>query len=105
PEPAHAFVLGTDRPLYLSAHSRWSRTAPEGLVVVHAMAYLRPGTTVERDVVEGFVEAVQPGWRDAVVDARWLPRAVVSWRAPRVDATRPGVVVGDGVFRCGEHVG
>jgi phytoene dehydrogenase-like protein len=115
PRPRSLFALGVDRPLYLSVHSATARLAPEGGALIHAAMYLGspPATdpvVVQREI-EGLVDLVQPGWRDAVVHARFLPRLVVANGLPAADQGglpgRPGPAVAGvpGLFVAGDWVG
>jgi hypothetical protein len=65
--------------------------------------YLRPGETGDRAALEALADLMQPGWRDALVHARFLPAmTVVPWlpiaesgglagRPPVVHPTIPGL--------------
>lgn len=87
------FALGVDRPLYCIVHSVRARLAPEGGAVIHLMKYLE--TDAERDAnadrreLEELLELVQPGWREWLVQARFLPAMTVSNAI--VDAARGGM--------------
>jgi phytoene dehydrogenase-like protein len=82
PEPRARFALGIDRPLYLSVHSAVAKLSPEGAAVVQLAKYLEPGAPDEQKADERELEALadllQPGWRSAVVERRFLPSMVVS---------------------------
>jgi len=115
PHPRRTFALGIDRPLYCSVHSAAARLAPDGGAVIHAAKYLAPGGAAdargdERELEE-LVDLLQPGWRDAIVERRFLPKMVVYHRLPRADenglAGRPSPSLPDapGVFVCGDWVG
>ena len=54
--------------------------APEGGDVIQVARYLRPGEEDgdHRPGLEAVLDAHQPDWRDHVVDARYVPRSVVS---------------------------
>ena len=71
------FALGVDRPLYVSVHSAAARLAPEGAALVHAMRYLEPGETPERErllaELEAFMDLTQPGWRAYERARQFLP--------------------------------
>ncbi|MBX3471133.1 MAG: FAD-dependent oxidoreductase [Planctomycetes bacterium] len=86
PRPRATFVVGIDRPLYLSVHSAAARLAPEGAALIHVAKYLAPDQDVEPAAVEreldGLLDLAQPGWRDAVVTRRLLPRLTVTHAAP-----------------------
>jgi phytoene dehydrogenase-like protein len=71
PKPKATFALGIDRPLYLSVHSASARLAPEGQAMVHLAKYIvpeddQPPESEEREL-EGLMDLVQPGWREALV--------------------------------------
>lgn len=98
PVPAHRFVLGVDRPLYFSVHSPPQQASP---VVVHVLQY---GGGASRDDLEAFVDVVQPGWRDVVRGARFLPKMVVMHDRPVAGKKSPDVVVDNCVSLVGDWV-
>jgi len=115
PNPKTTFALGIDRPLYLSVHSRSARVAPDGAALVSTMKYLSPAEPPDaaRDAaeLEAWLDRMQPGWRDVLVERRWLPAMVAS--SAMVTASgggmtgRPGPRVPDapGVYVVGDWVG
>jgi phytoene dehydrogenase-like protein len=115
PAPKATFALGIDRPHYLSVHSAAARLAPEGSALIHAAKYLPPdhndsSESVEQEL-EGLLDLVQPGWRDAVVYRRFLPEMIVMNALPLASLGgtrgRPGTQVVDvpGLFIAGDWVG
>lgn len=83
PNPKTNFALGVDKPWYFSNHSTVAKLSDEpGQIVVHVMKYL--DSLIENDAqndeyeLEGFLDLIQPGWRDFVVTRRFLPKMVVS---------------------------
>jgi phytoene dehydrogenase-like protein len=113
PSPRALYAFGVERPLYLSVHSASARLAPEEGALVHLMKYLgEPGTEGEPErELEALMDQVQPGWREAVVERRFLPSMVVSnalvaaeegGLAARPDAAVPGV---RGLAIAGDWVG
>ncbi len=81
PLPRRRLVLGLDAPLYFSVHSAYARLGPTGAAVVHVAKYLRPddhslAKDDERELEE-FVDKVQPGWRNEMIEKRFLPHMVV----------------------------
>jgi phytoene dehydrogenase-like protein len=77
PRPETRFALGLDRPLYYSVHSTAARLAPSGVAVLHAMKYLGgeesgPSGSAEGEL-EDVLDRLQPGWRDRVIERRFLP--------------------------------
>ena len=115
PNPKATFALGIDRPLYLSVHSATAKLAPDGGALIQLAKYLPPDNdqmpeSVEREL-EGLLELVQPGWREALVYRRFLPDMVVmnAIATARLHGTkgRPGPQVEDvpGLFVVGDWVG
>jgi len=109
------FSLGIDRPLYLSVHSATARLAPEGGALIQTAKYLSPDHNDSAESVEHELEAlldlVQPGWRGAVVQRRFLPDMIVMNAMPLASldgiAGRPGAEITDvnGLFVAGDWVG
>jgi phytoene dehydrogenase-like protein len=107
-------AFGLDRPLYFSVHSASARLAPEGMAVLHVMKYLggagHPDAVDVEDELEGFLESLQPGWRERVIARRFLPGMVVAHSLPQAEegglAGRPGAdVVGvPNLFLAGDWV-
>jgi phytoene dehydrogenase-like protein len=105
-------AFGVDRPLYLSVHSAAARLCPEGSALVHLAMYLGgPGGDgdPEREL-EALMDKVQPGWREVVVERRFLPSLVVmndlvdgggggwgGWRGVLVGGVRGLYLAGDWV--------
>lgn len=115
PRPKATFALGVDRPLYLSVHSATAQLAPEGGALIQTAKYLPPdhrgsAEEVEREL-EGSLDLVQPGWRDAVVYRRFLPDMIVMNALPLAShggaRGRPGPEITDapGLFVAGDWVG
>lgn len=103
PRARHDFVLVRDEPLYLSVHSATARLAPKGAAVVHVAQYLADGERPDRRRLEALLELAQPGWREEVVHARFLPRMhVVEHAGTRVAATASGL---PWVLLAGDWVG
>ena len=115
PRPADWFALGLDRPLYLAAHTRWADLAPGDGAVLHAMMYLptEGGNAPHaiRAELESLVDTLQPGWRDHLVSARFMPSMLVSNAIAGVATSgtkrRPGPAVpgAEGLFVAGDWVG
>lgn len=112
PDPRRPFVYGVDEPLYLVVHSAHARFGPPGGAVLHLVRYddgTEPGPAT-RERLEGLLDAYQPGWREQLVHARYLPRMVATYGLPVAGgglAGRPGVAVPDrtGIFLAGDWVG
>src|SRR5262249_1976420 len=77
PRPRATFVLGVDRPLYLSVHSAVARLAPADGAVIHVMRYRPPGDTMEPRAIERepeeLLDLAPPGWRDVGGGRRFPP--------------------------------
>ena len=105
-------ALGVDRPLYLSVHSAVARLAPEGGALVQLAKYLVPGDEGDAEAELGaLMDQVQPGFRDVLVERRFMPALVVSnalvtaeggGLAGRAPATLPGL---RGLCLAGDWVG
>jgi phytoene dehydrogenase-like protein len=114
PDPRRTFALGIDVPLYFSVHSQWARLGPAGGAMVHAMKYLKkPARDIAavRHELEALVDLCQPGWRELVVDERFLPHLVAANQlvtpedgglTGRPGAECPGL---SGVYLAGDWVG
>jgi phytoene dehydrogenase-like protein len=106
-------VLGFDEPVYLTVQSDVARVAPPDGAVVHVGRYLAPGEEQgnHRESLEHVMDVAQPGWRDHVVDARYVPRSMVSGDHARPvthgPADRPPVDAAgvDGLAIAGDWVG
>ena len=115
PNLKSTFALGIDRPLYLSVHSATARLAPEGRALIQIAKYLPPDHHDSAEEVEGELEGlldlVQPGWREAVVYRRFLPDMIVMNAMPLASRggarRRPGPEVAEvkGLFVAGDWVG
>jgi len=109
------FALGIDRPFYFSVHSATARLAPTGAAVVHVAKYLPPDHAedpeADRHELDAVADLVQPGWRDVVVESRFLPRMTVMDALPVVTlggtTGRPGPEVPEveRLFVAGDWVG
>jgi predicted NAD/FAD-dependent oxidoreductase len=113
PNPRFPNVLGLDEPVYLTVQSDVARVAPPDGAVVHVGRYLAPGEEQanHRESLERTLDVAQPGWRDHVVDARYVPRSMVSGDharpVTRGSADRPPVDAAgvDGLAVAGDWVG
>lgn len=111
PRPDRPFALGIDRPLYLSVHSASARLCADGRALVHVSKYLGGDASEARAEIEAeleaFMDLVQPGWREYVLERRLLPSMTVSHALSEASRPRPSVVVEglDDVFLAGDWVG
>jgi len=113
PRSRNLFALGVDAPVYLSVHSAVARLAEPGHALIHVAKYLPVDAHGGAKDVEGELEAlldlVQPGWREVLLERRFLPEMTVSYAATeaRTGAVRPGPAVpgADGLYVVGDWVG
>ncbi len=113
PHPRRTFALGIDRPLYFQVHSRYGALAPAGAQLLSTAMYLPPGEEAwfdpdsVRQELEGWLDNLQPGWRDLQLTGRFLPSLTVSQALPLADAGRPAVDGSGvpGVFFAGDWAG
>jgi phytoene dehydrogenase-like protein len=113
PRPRATFALGIDRPLYLSVHSRVAaRLVPDnvpGGAVIHVARYLAPDDTGSDAEVEleQLLDLIQPGWRDVLIERRFLPKLVVANAVVPAGMRRPpGDAAGiAGLWLAGDWVG
>ena len=114
PQPHARFALGIDRPLYLSVHSAVAQLAPAGAATICVATYLSAepnDAKADEHELEQLLDLVQPGWRDVVVERRFLPNMMVSGAVPTAamggTEGRPGPEVPevDGLYIVGDWVG
>ncbi|MGA9521892.1 MAG: FAD-dependent oxidoreductase [Myxococcaceae bacterium] len=113
PRPNHLFTLGVDQPLYGSVHSAYGRLAPKGGAMVQLAKYLRGGEDGAPALteLEALMDLWQPGWRERVVERRFLPSMTVSWALPTADGNglegRPSgrLASAPGLLLAGDWVG
>jgi phytoene dehydrogenase-like protein len=111
PVPDRHLVIGVDRPVFFTHHSRVARLSEDGSRVVHLIKYLgtEPGDaqTHEREL-EQVMDRLHPGWRNQVVARHFLPHIVVSHDSPTADkSTFPGPAVPEvrGLYVAGDGYG
>ncbi len=114
PDPRRTFVLGIDEPVYFSVHSHWARLGPAGGAMVHVMKYLKeppPDAGAVRRELEALVDRCQPGWRELVVDERFMPHMIAANQLVTLEdgglAGRPGPECPGlpGVYLAGDWIG
>lgn len=103
PDPEVRFAMALDAPLYFSVHSGVARLADDDRQVVHAARYGAAEDSLEQ--IESYLDRVQTGWRARVLHRRFLPNITVHHGFQAVDAKRPSVALGAGLFVAGDWVG
>ncbi len=95
PHPNRCFATATDRPLYYSLHSAAAKLGPEGQHLLHLMKYLPDEYAGSPDAdlaeLEAWLDQIQPGWRQYVIESEFLPRIAVMHDSPRVGHQRIGI--------------
>jgi phytoene dehydrogenase-like protein len=115
PDPEHPVVADLERPLFLTAQSRYARIAPEGAALIHTFKQFDPRqeTVADDDKrdLESLLDAAQPGWRDVLVHEFSLPHIMAVGALPlartggfagRPEPEVPGLA---GLFLAGDWVG
>jgi phytoene dehydrogenase-like protein len=115
PVPRNPVVFDLEQPRFLTAQSEFARLAPNGGAVVHLFLHLDPREAgdphLERASMEALMDEVQPGWREVVVEQRFLPRMLAAGALPLASAgglgSRPGNCAEelDNVYFAGDWVG
>ncbi len=113
PHPHARFGLGIDQPYYFSVHSATANLAPNDGAMIHVAKYRHTDARDDAQAIEQELEQVfdllQPGWRDVVMDRRFLPRMTVTNALVTAGglAERPSPAVAglDGLYVAGDWVG
>ncbi|SET84658.1 Phytoene dehydrogenase-related protein [Oceanobacillus limi] len=90
PRPNHSFALSLDQPYYYSLHSKFATLSTEEKShILHVLKYDKTIEKIDhREIqyeLENFLERNQPGWRQHVINQRFLPKITVNQRIPRHD--------------------
>ncbi len=79
-------VFDMQQPRFITAQSTVARIAPDGGAVIHLFKELDPRTPTDQHEdlaeLEALLDQVQPGWREVVVERRFLPRMLGSSMLP-----------------------
>ncbi|OAX50685.1 Pseudooxynicotine oxidase [Paenibacillus sp. AD87] len=116
PQPKTKFVLGVDHPWYYSNHSAVASLSENPAhEVVHVMKYLSESSKSDprqdEDELKGFLDLIQPGWREHIIKQRFLPRMLVSHGSVTAEnggfSGRPGseITGRPGLYVAGDWVG
>ncbi|MCB0212381.1 MAG: NAD(P)/FAD-dependent oxidoreductase [Anaerolineae bacterium] len=114
PRPETTFALGMDQPLYLSVHSAAAHLAPPGGALIHTAKYLNasdPDPELAQRELTALLDLTQPGWRDHVVEQRFLPDMTVTHAVITAEhgglSGRPGPTVPGipGLYLAGDWIG
>jgi phytoene dehydrogenase-like protein len=80
PEADHHFVLGLDKPIFYSHHSRVAKLSENGRHVMHLVKYHEFGEhnpQADEQSLEQAMNLIHPGWQKEVVAKQFLPRITV----------------------------
>ncbi len=112
-QPRLANVFSLDDPVFISVPSDVAAVAPHHGMVIQAGRYLRADDerADHRGELEAALDAARPGWRDDVVDVRYVPSSMVAGDQARTatDGARRRVAAGEagvpGLALAGDWVG
>lgn len=113
PQPRYVLAYGIDRPLYFAVHSAVARLTGGDGAMIHIVRYGGAEPAVSDAVhaeLLGLLDQVQPGWRDVIVHARFLPNMTVSHavvqpdRSPHIARPAPSVAGVPGLYIAGDWV-
>ncbi len=115
PNPQNKVVMALDRPLFLAAQSEFSKVAPDGGAVIYTLKYLDPtqaqDAKADERELEAWLDETQHGWRNEIIERRYLPHMIVSNALPSASQAgtvgRPGPCVPDisNLYIAGDWVG
>lgn len=113
PEPKRLFAMSLSHPLYYSVHSNYARLSEDGTTaVLHVFKYHAPGEVPDsqktEQLLEQFLDKMQPGWQEFKVTSRFMPQITVNQRLPELgdeqhlvhaETTIPGLyIAGDWAY-------
>jgi phytoene dehydrogenase-like protein len=115
PSPKHPVVFDLEQPRFMTAQSSFAQVAPAGGAVIHLFKQNDPRLPADprqdRLELEALLDRFQPGWREVVVEARFLPRMLATSSLPLASqgglSGRPGPRSPDlaNVYFAGDWVG
>jgi phytoene dehydrogenase-like protein len=86
PRPDRPVVFDLEQPRFISVQSQVARLAPADGAVLHALFQTDQRQRVDprdaRERLEHFVDEVQPGWREHLVEQRFYPHLLASSALP-----------------------
>ena len=95
PAPTRPVVFDLDQPRFMTAQSAFARVAPGDGAVIHVFKQEITNPQRDRADLEDLLDQVQAGWREVVVQQRFLPRMLASGLLPLASqgglAARPAV--------------
>jgi phytoene dehydrogenase-like protein len=112
PEADHHFVLGLDKPIFYSHHSRVAELSEKGTFVMHLVKYHAFGEhdpQADELALEQAMSLIHPGWQKEVVAKQFLPNMTVVQDYPHTEKSdlKPGPVVPEiqGLYVAGDWAG
>jgi phytoene dehydrogenase-like protein len=115
--PSHEspVVFDMHQPRFMTAQSEFAQLAPQSGAVIHLFKQLDPRVSADprrdRADLEDLLDEFQPGWREVVVESRFLPRMEATSLLPLASegglAGRPGARSDElaNLFFAGDWVG
>jgi phytoene dehydrogenase-like protein len=86
PNPRMTAVFDVRQPRFVTAQSTVARVAPTGGGLIHTLKQLHPSSPTDQHAdargLEDALDQIQPGWRELVVERRFLPRMLASSLLP-----------------------
>ncbi|MFS0840949.1 phytoene desaturase family protein [Paenibacillus sp. 1P03SA] len=112
PVEGRHFVMGLDRPVFFSHHSRVASLSEDGKQVVHLIKYNGPGESSPRAderILEETMDLIHPGWRKELAGRQFLPNITVvpdTFHTGRSSACAGPAVPGlSGLYAAGDWAG
>jgi phytoene dehydrogenase-like protein len=109
PEKNHHFVLGLDKPIFYSHHSRVAKLSEHGTFVMHLVKYHEFGEhnpQADERTLEQAMDLIHPGWQKEVVTKQFLPNITVVHDYPHTEKSdyHPGPVIPEirGLYVAGD---
>ncbi len=78
PRPKAGFALGIEQPPYFFVHSAFAKLGPEDGARIHIGTYLDSAEHTDPHQLEGLLDLMQPGWREATLEPRVLLHMMVA---------------------------
>lgn len=109
PNPDISFVLGIDKDIYYSIHSKYAKLSKNNEVIVHIIKYLSDENDSKDSLndFENLMNIIQPNWDKYIIKQRFLPSMIVSNGIYPSKGKRPEIKLDNtsNIYICGDWVG
>ncbi|MFN8575272.1 MAG: FAD-dependent oxidoreductase [Candidatus Sericytochromatia bacterium] len=109
PNPNISFILGIDKDIYYSVHSKYAFLSKNNKTIVHLIKYLSNDNEAKNSLkdFENLMDIVQPDWEKYIIKQRFLPKMIVSNNIYPSSGKRPNVKLEgtSNIYICGDWVG